>query len=273
MSGAVRFLDIHINAMKSVKSQILHRKQMKLEFDCYEQKVSRLKQRRNSQGDCQRLERNEGKLQNARKSLQEVTLDLYRVFAKYESERDSMLNGELEMVRQVMHNFYAKNAEATDFVIPEVVDRGVADQRTEDIFKNMVAKEMEQSAMKLLMAAPAPLSLTASASAPSLPVYDLTTGCIASSVSTGMANPPSTPAIFQTASTEADPGSAHSQSNDDQQQSNTTNSSSNNQKQPEQPELEASEDELTEKLRTIQLSRPAMPPIKSSRLGRPVHKK
>jgi len=263
--GAVRFLDIHINAMKSVKSQILHRKQMKLEFDCYEQKVSRLKQRRNSQGDCQRIERNELKLQTARQALEEVTFDLYRVFAKYESERDTMLNGELEMVRQVMYTFYAKNAEATDFVIPEEVDRCAVDQRTEDIYKSMVSKEMEQRSLKMLTAAATTPSLSASVSAPTLPSAEdggqdtshplnLTAG-----VGTLTAQAPTSPL--------GDNDTARP-TTDDQQQTQQNH----HQQTPEQPEQEASEDELTEKLRTIQLSRPAVPPIKTFRLGRPLYR-
>lgn len=134
LSGALRFLDIHINAMKSVRSQIKHRKHVKLDFDCYESKVNHLRVRAAASGNggsSHRLERNELKLATARQTLQTVTFDLYRVFAKYESERDTMLNGELEMVRQVMHNFYAKNAEATDFSIPEELDREQVDARTE----------------------------------------------------------------------------------------------------------------------------------------------
>lgn len=252
--------------MKSVKSQILHRKQMKLEFDCYEQKVSRLKQRRNSQGDCQRIERNELKLQTARQALEEVTFDLYRVFAKYESERDTMLNGELEMVRQVMHTFYAKNAEATDFVIPDEVDRGAVDQRTEDIYKAMVSKEVEQRSLKMLAAAATPPSLSASASAPTLPSAEDagqdTSHPLNSTMGVGSlaAQAPSTSPLGDT--------DAGRPTTDDQQQTQHTQQ----QQSPEQPEQEASEDELTEKLRTIQLSRPAVPPIKTFRLGRPLYR-
>lgn len=130
LAGALRFLDIHINAMKSVRSQIEHRKRVKFDFDCYERKVRGL---RGARVSPQRLERNEFKLQKSREMLQAVTFDLYRVFAKYESERDTMLNGELEMVRQVMHSFYAKNAEATDFVIPEDVDRAALDAKTQQV--------------------------------------------------------------------------------------------------------------------------------------------
>lgn len=148
--GALRFLDIHINAMKSVQSQISHRKDVKLEFDRYEQKLSKMRKRKDGRPSQQRLERNEQKLQKARVALQTVTFDLYRVFAKYESERDTMLNGELEMVRQVMHNFYAKNADATNFSIPGEVDHSVVDSRAEQLFKGMVEKEVEQDALKLL---------------------------------------------------------------------------------------------------------------------------
>lgn len=137
LSGALRFLDIHINAMKSVRSQIEHRKRVKLDFDCYERKLCKLKEAVAAAAksvSAQRLERNEFKLQKSREMLQAVTFDLYRVFAKYESERDTMLNGELEMVRQVMHSFYTKNAEATDFVIPEDVNRAVLEAKTDQVW-------------------------------------------------------------------------------------------------------------------------------------------
>jgi hypothetical protein len=126
----LRFLDIHINAMKSVNSQIEHRRRLKLDFDCYDRKVARL---REDKATTKQLERNCVKLQHAKDALQSITFDLYRVYAKYESERDSMLNGELEMVRQVMHGFYSKNAEATNFKIQEEVDRAAVDARTEEV--------------------------------------------------------------------------------------------------------------------------------------------
>jgi hypothetical protein len=131
LAGALRFLDIHISAMKSAKSQIEHRKHVKLEFDCYERKVRKLEER--TPVATQHLERNRVKLQHAKEALQTVTFDLYRVFAKYESERDTMLNGELEMVRQVMHGFYSRNTEATNFAIKEEVDRAAVDARTEQV--------------------------------------------------------------------------------------------------------------------------------------------
>ncbi|GLE05180.1 hypothetical protein PINS_up014168 [Pythium insidiosum] len=118
--------------MRSVKSQIEHRKHVKLEFDCYERKVARLSAP-HSTSNAKKLERNLAKLQRAKDALQAATFDLYRVFAKYESERDTMLNGELEMVRQVMHGFYAKNASATNFAITEDVDRAAIEQRTQEV--------------------------------------------------------------------------------------------------------------------------------------------
>ncbi|KUF92828.1 hypothetical protein AM588_10006684 [Phytophthora nicotianae] len=246
LSGAVRFLDIHINAMKSVQSQISHRKNVKLEFDRYEQKLSRLRKRKDAGTAPQRLERNEQKLQKARMALQTVTFDLYRVFAKYESERDTMLNGELEMVRQVMHNFYAKNAEATNFSIRGEVDRSVVDARAEQLFKSMVDKEVEQDALKLLPSscvsdnAPPALTLAADG-APSSP----STLVPAKPVSTMLASPTSSP------------------SGEKQTPTHSTHSSSG----PEREIIE--EDELSEKLRTIQLSRPSIQPVKVYRMGRP----
>ncbi|KAJ0402596.1 hypothetical protein ATCC90586_003442 [Pythium insidiosum] len=149
LAGALRFLDIHINAMRSVKSQIEHRKHVKLEFDCYERKVARLRELQTV--NVKKLERNQAKLQRAKDALQVATFDLYRVFAKYESERDTMLNGELEMVRQVMNGFYSKNASATNFVIPEDVDRASIEQRTQEIYTQMVAKELEHDPQRVLV--------------------------------------------------------------------------------------------------------------------------
>ncbi|KAJ0402252.1 hypothetical protein P43SY_008244 [Pythium insidiosum] len=149
LAGALRFLDIHINAMRSVKSQIEHRKHVKLEFDCYERKVARLCELQTV--NVKKLERNQAKLQRAKDALQVATFDLYRVFAKYESERDTMLNGELEMVRQVMNGFYSKNASATNFVIPEDVDRASIEQRTQEIYTQMVAKELEHDPQRVLV--------------------------------------------------------------------------------------------------------------------------
>ncbi|KAL3664120.1 hypothetical protein V7S43_011004 [Phytophthora oleae] len=247
LSGAVRFLDIHINAMKSVQSQISHRKDVKLEFDRYEQKLSKMRKRKNGKTSPQRLERNEQKMHKAREALQTATFDLYRVFAKYESERDTMLNGELEMVRQVMHNFYAKNAEATNFSIPEEVDRSVVDARAEQLFKKMVDTEVEQDALKLL-----PPSTTSNNSPPP---FTLTAEGSPSSPSALVATKP--PVVSMLAS--SPPGS-----NGERQ---IPRLSANRSSEPERDSVE--EDELSEKLRTIQLTRPSIQPVKVYRLGRP----
>ncbi|EEY68149.1 uncharacterized protein PITG_04536 [Phytophthora infestans T30-4] len=247
LSGAVRFLEIHINAMKSVQSQISYRKAIKLEFDRYEQKLNKLRKQKDSGKSSQRLERNEQKLHKARAALQTVTFDLYRVFAKYESERDAMLNGELEMVRQVMHNFYAKNADATNFSILSEVDRIVVDARAEHFFKSMVDKEVEQDALKLLPPSSVsdnapPARALAPDGAPSSPTALVST----KSAATVLSSLPS-----------------GSPSGEKQTPTHSTNSSSG----PEHERTE--EDDLTEKLRTIQLSRPSIQPVKVYRIGRP----
>ncbi|KAH7463014.1 uncharacterized protein KRP23_13231 [Phytophthora ramorum] len=247
LSGALRFLDIHINAMKSVQSQISHRKDVKLEFDRYEQKLSKMRKRKNAGTSTQRLERNEQKLHKARVALQTVTFDLYRVFAKYESERDTMLNGELEMVRQVMHNFYAKNAEATNFAIPEEVDRNVVDARAEQLFKSMVEKEGEQDALKLLP------STDSSSSSNSPPPFTLTID--GAQPSSGFT--PSVPnALVQTKPATMKTSSVPGSSGEKQTRTHSTDMSSG----PERDSFE--EDELSEKLKTIQLSRPSIQPVK-----------
>lgn len=233
--------------MKSSKSQILQRKQMKLEFDCYEQKVARLKMRRNSVGDCQRIERNEDKLERARDALQTATLELYRVFAKYESERDTMLNGELEMVRQVMHSFYAKNAEATAFVIPEEVDRSLVDQRREAMYNAMVDQEMQKTMLQL----PAPPIPSSSLVPPS-------SGTESRRPSDAMCLPPP-PVLLEGTAAESDVCAS------DEQANNRISTDEH----PEQPEHDADEDEVSEKLRTIQLSLPTVAPLKAFRLSMP----
>ncbi|GMF25310.1 unnamed protein product [Phytophthora lilii] len=240
--------------MKSVQSQISHRKDVKLEFDRYEQKLSKMRKRKDSGPSPQRLERNEQKLHKARVALQTVTFDLYRVFAKYESERDTMLNGELEMVRQVMHNFYAKNADATNFTIPEEVDRSIVDSRAEQLFKSMVEKEVEQDALKLL-----PSSSTNN-NAP--PLFTLAADGVHSPAGFSPAVPsalvPTKPVVTILASSVPGPGG------EKQTPTHSTDTSSG----PERDSAE--EDELSEKLKTIQLSRPSIPPVKVYRLGRPV---
>ncbi|KAG7396253.1 hypothetical protein PHYBOEH_002571 [Phytophthora boehmeriae] len=241
LSGALRFLDIHINAMKSVHSQISHRKDVKLEFDRYEQKVSKMRKCKEAGEVTRRLERNEHKLSQARTALQTVTFDLYRVFAKYESERDTMLNGELEMVRQVMHNFYAKNADATNFAIPEEVDRSVVDSRTEQLFKSMVEKEIEQDSLKLLPAG------NNDAAPPFSPTID------------GAQSPPGLSAVLPSALVPAKPATMGTSIASGEKQSPTTSKGSSI--EPEQDSIE--EDELSEKLRTIQLSRPNIAPVKA----------
>ncbi|RLN91308.1 hypothetical protein BBJ28_00013267 [Nothophytophthora sp. Chile5] len=238
--------------MKSIQSQISNRKSVKLEFNRYERKLTKLRRRKDS---AQRLERNEQKLDKTRAALQTVTCDLYRVFAKYESERDTMLNGELEMVRQVMHNFYAKNAEATDFAIPEDVDRSVVDSRTEQLYKSMLERELEQHDHRLrpsadsnnvpsLMPVAAEVLQSASISAPPAPGAPL-------------------PSFAPTKARPGDAGSGR-----DKLCAMETKEAGVVSLQPEQETAE--EDELSEKLKTIQLSRPVVPPLKLFRLGRPL---
>ncbi|GAB9465804.1 hypothetical protein Gpo141_00003196 [Globisporangium polare] len=267
LSGALRFLDIHINAMKSVKSQMEHRKRVKLDFDCYERKLGKLKEAAAKSVSPQRLERNEFKLQKSREMLRAVTFDLYRVFAKYESERDTMLNGELEMVRQVMHSFYAKNAEATDFVIPEEVDRAALDAKTDQIFKAMVAKELEKQSVRELPApaneedddddtqdgvGPEAYTANGSDSLPSPPgamVVPAPVLQLAHATTTTSAVP------LLTVAADLLP-SAHADEN---------NNNAKEEKEAQQPEHEATDDELSEKLKTIQLTRPNVQPLKHSR--------
>lgn len=227
LSGAVRFLDIHINAMKSVQSQIAYRKDVKLEFDRYEQKLGKLRKcTKSTRMSLQRLERNEQKLVKARAALKSVTVELYRVFAKYESERDTMLNGELEMVRQVMHNFYAKNADATNYLIPDEVDRSIVDARAEQLFKSMVDKEDEQDALKVL-------------------TNSHRTSSSYTVANDGSASSSGATSVIVTTS-----------SLDEEEKTLTITS------------LGSEPDALSEKLKTIQLSRPSIQPIKY-RLGRP----
>ncbi|GMF44810.1 unnamed protein product [Phytophthora fragariaefolia] len=239
--------------MKSVQSQISHRKDVKFEFDRYEQKFSKMRKRKDSsRASQQRLERNEQKLLKARLALQTVTFDLYRVFAKYESERDTMLNGELEMVRQVMHNFYAKNADATNFSIPGEVDRSVVDSRAEQLFKSMVEKEVEQDGLKLL---PPSSTSTPPMFAPAADGVKPTAGFNAPAPS---ALVPTKPIVTMLAS------SVPGLSGTKQTPTHSTDASSG-------PEHDSNgEDELSEKLKTIQLSRPSIQPVKVYRLGRPV---
>ncbi|KAF1318386.1 hypothetical protein FI667_g14019, partial [Globisporangium splendens] len=262
-SGALRFLDIHINAMKSVKSQIDHRKRVKLDFDCYKKKLSKLKERAAPASSSQRIERNEFKLQKSREMLQAVTLDLYRVFAKYESERDTMLNGELEMVRQVMNGFYAKNAEATDFVIAEEVDRAALDAKTEQIFKTMVEKELNKYTLKELPAAPAAETDYSDAQEispeayhnysldplPSPPGALVVPAPLSANALAPLPLPPPVSAIATAPETENRGAVAGVNPSDA--------------KDPQTEDI--SEDELAEKLKTIQLSRPKVQPVKQSR--------
>lgn len=268
LSGALRFLDIHINAMKSVKSQIKHRKHVKLDFDCYESKVSHLRacMAAGNSGSAHRLERNELKLETARRTLQTVTFDLYRVFAKYESERDSMLNGELEMVRQVMHNFYAKNAEATNFSILEELDREQVDARTEQvrrhnarlplgrvvltdllsvlqIFKRMVASENDEGKHAMLPC-----------NSLSIEPQSMVLERMPSYVEAAAVAPPA--AADANNSESAVPAAAG-----EIKDAGVSNS-------PEQQQED--EDELSSKLKTIQLTRPKVPVFKPFRMRTPL---
>ncbi|KAF0714771.1 hypothetical protein AaE_011498, partial [Aphanomyces astaci] len=66
-----------------------------------------------ARGDTSALE---AKAMEARVAMDACTLGLYRVFAKYEADRRSMLHTELDMVTNVLqglHSMYTKNAAMT----------------------------------------------------------------------------------------------------------------------------------------------------------------
>ncbi|TYZ57338.1 hypothetical protein PybrP1_002931 [[Pythium] brassicae (nom. inval.)] len=273
LAGALRFLDIHVNAMKSVRSQIEHRKRVKFDCDCYARKLRRLRAAA-ARASPQRVERNERKLQRARELLQAVTFELYRVFAKYESERDTMLNGELEMVRQVMHSFYAKNAAATDFAIPEDVDRAALDAKTQQIYAAMVAKELARHSAKAPVGSEdeAPEALEAlGAEAHAAAAVAVTLGGAAPE---SLPSPPSAlvaPAAPLALASSNQPLAVTDTTPPATSDDNNNSSACACKEEGERdavtatPELETSEDELSEKLRTIQLSRPNVQPLKQSR--------
>lgn len=276
LAGALRFLDIHINAMRSVTSQLAHRKRVKLDFDCYVRKLQTLQS-----ASAQRRERNELKLARARETLLAVTCDLYRVFAKYESERDTMLNGELEMVRQVMHSFYARNAAATDFVIPEDVDRAALDAKTTQLYQAMVAKELAKQSVKALPAPSESGDDDESSETPethdtleSEPHAAVARGSgalsealgsplaamvapVASATPAELVTAPPAPAVAIRSASQTPVAMALEDTNarvwSDAKASART------------PAPQMSEDDLSEKLKTIQLSRPTVQPRKHSR--------
>jgi hypothetical protein len=118
------------------KPLFAHRECLKTDFDSFDRRYAALKRKQHElchdtharQHNTTQREKNsaaaavalcEAKVMEAKTRLDNLTLTLYRVFAKYESERDTMLNGELEMVRHVMHSFYEKGAMATQFQIEE----------------------------------------------------------------------------------------------------------------------------------------------------------
>ncbi|OQR85974.1 hypothetical protein ACHHYP_11127 [Achlya hypogyna] len=142
LNGAIQFVNIHVSTMQSYKPVMTHREGLKLDYDSYDRALRTL--RRSAKYTVQELAKAEAKVAAARVALDDATVMLYRVFAKYEAERDTMLNGELEMVRQVMYTFYKQSAEVTNFTIDPRVDRASIQAREDQLLANMKLKGLLQ---------------------------------------------------------------------------------------------------------------------------------
>ncbi|OQR91345.1 hypothetical protein THRCLA_09027 [Thraustotheca clavata] len=134
LDGAVRFVEIHIRTMESYKFLMDEREVFKLDYDSYERALQRAQA---SKRTIQEIDKLQAKVTAARVKLDDTTTCLYQVFAKYESERNTMLNGELEMVRQVMHTFYLKSCQVTNFTIQSQVDGEAIAKKERELFENM----------------------------------------------------------------------------------------------------------------------------------------
>jgi hypothetical protein len=250
------------------------------------------------------VERNEIKLEKARAALQEATFGLYKVYAKYESERDTMLNGELEMVRQVMHSFYAKNADATNFTIAEELDRSIIDLKAEEIYKEMVAKELaakenagtlgDSSSTSTMSTTNTTLTMVSSTESISLPLPPpsasvMINASLEKPLAISMGGVPlMAPSVLKPLPTTRFPSSSSRSPSDAEEENNckiveetagvsvttmmppsstlsTPISSNEKSKGEQEPQEMSPEDDLSAKLMTIRLARPKIAQIKQTR--------
>ncbi|KDO19557.1 hypothetical protein SPRG_15194 [Saprolegnia parasitica CBS 223.65] len=137
LSGAIQFVDIHIRTMESFKPAMQHREALKLDYDSFERSAHAMRRAKRSVPELSRADAN---VATARTALDAATLHLFRIFAKYEAQRDTMLDGELEMVRQVMHTFYDKSAEVTRFTIDTQVDGAALRAKEDSLLAAMASK-------------------------------------------------------------------------------------------------------------------------------------
>ncbi|EQC29189.1 hypothetical protein SDRG_13063 [Saprolegnia diclina VS20] len=137
LSGAIQFVDIHIRTMESFKPMMQHREALKLDYDSFDRSAQAMRRAKRSVPELSRADAN---VATARAALDAATLHLFRHFAKYEAQRDTMLDGELEMVRQVMHTFYEKSAEVTRFTIDTQADAQALRAKEDSLLAAMTSK-------------------------------------------------------------------------------------------------------------------------------------
>ncbi|KAF0720559.1 Aste57867_199 [Aphanomyces stellatus] len=128
VGGAIRCLDTHIAKIESYRPLMATRAELKLDFDSYDRRARQL-------APSARKARVETKLMEARVAFESCTLQLYRVFARYENERATMLHGELEMVRQALHAFLETQAKVMQ--IPIDPPAAPCMTKEEELFREM----------------------------------------------------------------------------------------------------------------------------------------
>lgn len=96
IEAAIHSIEKKIIAMESVNVLVQKRERLKLDFDGYLRKYESLKA--STTVSEHKLNVKEEHLNVARAALETTTLEIYKIFALYEVQRDSLISPELELV-------------------------------------------------------------------------------------------------------------------------------------------------------------------------------
>jgi len=101
---AIQSLHKKIKEMKKIRSKINKRTKLKLDYDGYVRKLSRLKISRSV--ETTRIDRKQKNLLKSRERLEKITDEIYKEFSSYEAKRKTMISSELRLVCQNQLSFF-----------------------------------------------------------------------------------------------------------------------------------------------------------------------
>lgn len=141
IQAAIYSIEKKIIQMESHKKLLEKRAKKKLDHDAYERKLATL-ERSKKAPSASRMMKKQMRLLQARDELEQVTYDLYKVFAHYEAQRDSLISPELELFRQTMEDRFSRNLSASQFKLKHLtVEKDLIEKKATKILGQMSGRE------------------------------------------------------------------------------------------------------------------------------------